>query len=211
MGTKERNKFLMETSPEQYTFTAKFLHWLIAIGIIFMFILGWFMEGLPQEAPKSSSYDLFNLGIYTWELAKETSPRSFYFNLHKSIGITLFTLIIFRFYWRFTHRPPALLKTMKSWEKKLATAAHHGLYLLMILTPLAGIIMSIASKYGIKWFGIKIIPGIDDKGLRELFLEFHIIFGILILGILFFHISGALKHGLIDKDGTLQRMWFQIK
>jgi|TARA_B110000438_G_scaffold301495_1_gene356529 cytochrome b561 len=201
----------MKTLPDQYTSTAKVLHWLIAAGIIFMFILGWYMEALPKEAPKSSSYDLFNLGIYTWELAKETSPRSFYFNLHKSIGISLFVLIVFRFYWRFTHRPPALLETMKSWEKKLATAAHHGLYLLMILTPLAGIIMSIASKYGIKWFGIEIISGIDDKGLRELFHEFHIIFGILILVILFFHISGALKHSLVDKDGTIQRIWFKIK
>ena len=201
----------MKTLPDQYTSTAKVLHWLIAAGIIFMFILGWYMEALPKEAPKSSSYDLFNLGIYTWELAKETSPRSFYFNLHKSIGISLFVLIVFRFYWRFTHRPPALLETMKSWEKKLATAAHHGLYLLMILTPLAGIIMSIASKYGIKWFGIEIISGIDDKGLRELFHEFHIIFGILILAILFFHISGALKHSLVDKDGTIQRIWFKIK
>ena len=201
----------MKTLPDQYTSTAKVLHWLIAAGIIFMFILGWYMEALPKEAPKSSSYNLFNLGIYTWELAKETSPRSFYFNLHKSIGISLFVLIVFRFYWRFTHRPPALLETMKSWEKKLATAAHHGLYLLMILTPLAGIIMSIASKYGIKWFGIEIISGIDDKGLRELFHEFHIIFGILILVILFFHISGALKHSLVDKDGTIQRIWFKIK
>jgi cytochrome b561 len=201
----------MKTLPDQYTSTAKVLHWLIAAGIIFMFILGWYMEALPKEAPKSSSYNLFNLGIYTWELAKETSPRSFYFNLHKSIGISLFVLIVFRFYWRFTHRPPALLETMKNWEKKLATAAHHGLYLLMILTPLAGIIMSIASKYGIKWFGIEIISGIDDKGLRELFHEFHIIFGILILVILFFHISGALKHSLVDKDGTIQRIWFKIK
>ena len=201
----------MKTLPDQYTSTAKVLHWLIAAGIIFMFILGWYMEALPKEAPKSSSYDLFNLGIYTWELAKETSPRSFYFNLHKSIGISLFVLIVFRFYWRFTHRPPALLETMKNWEKKLATAAHHGLYLLMILTPLAGIIMSVASKYGIKWFGIEIISGIDDKGLRELFHEFHIIFGILILVILFFHISGALKHSLVDKDGTIQRIWFKIK
>ena len=201
----------MKTLPDQYTSTAKVLHWLIAAGIIFMFILGWYMEALPKEAPKSSSYNLFNLGIYTWELAKETSPRSFYFNLHKSIGISLFVLIVFRFYWRFTHRPPALLETMKNWEKKLATAAHHGLYLLMILTPLAGIIMSIASKYGIKWFGIEIISGIDDKGLRELFHEFHIIFGILILVLLFFHISGALKHSLVDKDGTIQRIWFKIK
>jgi len=199
---------IMSVPAKKYTNIAIILHWLIAICICFMFYLGWFMEALPKEALKSSSYDLFNLGIYTWELAKEASPRSFYFNLHKSIGLTIFALIIFRIIWRLTHRPPALLETMKSWEKRLATGAHHGLYLLMFIIPVSGIIMSIGSKYGIKWFGIKVIPGIDDSGLRELFHELHQIFGLLILCVLFFHIIGALKHSLIDKDGTLRRMWF---
>jgi len=198
----------MNNQSKKYTSIAIILHWLIAIAIGFMFYLGWFMEALPKEAPKSLSYDLFDLGIYTWELTKEASPRSFYFNLHKSIGITIFALIIFRIIWRLTNRPPALLDTMKSWEKRLATAVHHSLYLLMFLIPVSGIIMSIGSKYGIKWFGIKIIPGIDDSGLRHLFHEFHQIFGFLILAVLFFHIIGALKHSLIDKDGTLRRMWF---
>jgi cytochrome b561 len=98
---------------------------------------------------------------------------------------------------------------MKSWEKRLATIVHHGLYLLMILTPLAGIIMSVASKYGIKWFGIKLFSGLDIPSVRELFYEFHEIFGLLILFILIFHIVGALKHTFVDKDGTLRRMWFK--
>ena len=204
-----RKNFSYLNEPTSYSNVAIILHWLIGVSIIFMFLLGWFMQELPKEAAKSSSYDLFNLGIYTWELAKETSPRSFYFNLHKSIGVTLFALIIFRVFWRFTHKPPALLSSMKSWEKRLATIAHHGLYLLMILTPLAGIIMSIASKYGIKWFGIEFIPGLDIPSVRELFYEFHEIFGLLILFILIFHIIGALKHTFIDKDGTLRRMWFK--
>lgn len=199
----------MKEQTKDYTNMAIFLHWLIAIGIAFMFTLGWFMEALPKEAPKSLHYDLFNLGIYTWDLAKEVSPRSFYFNLHKSVGLTLFALILFRIFWRFTHRPPALLNSLKSWERKFATTAHHSLYLLMVLTPLAGIIMSIGSKYGIKWFGIKFLPGIDNPELRELFHEFHKIFGLFILMILFFHIIGALKHTFIDKDGTLKRMWFK--
>ena len=61
---------------------------------------------------------------------------------------------------------------------------------------------------GIKWFGIKVVSGIDDSGLRHLFKEFHQIFGLLILVILIFHIAGALKHSFVDKDGTLRRMWF---
>ena len=70
----------MNNSVTRYTKTAIILHWLIAIGLIFMFALGWFMSGLPKEGAKSSSYDLFNLGIYTWHMAEEVSPRTFYFN-----------------------------------------------------------------------------------------------------------------------------------
>lgn len=197
------------TKSNRYNNVSIFLHWLIALGIIFMFCLGWYMEDLPKgAAAKTTTFDLFNFGIYTWEVAKELSPRSFYFNLHKSVGVTLFTLIIIRIFWRFTHKPPALLKTMKPWEKRLATGAHHGLYFLMIATPIAGIAMSLSSKYGIKWFGIELIGGFDNKASRELFKEFHQIFGALILAILFFHIAGALKHTFINKDGTLKRMWF---
>ena len=192
----------------QYNNISILLHWLIAVGIVFMFILGWFMDTVPKDAAKSSTFDLFNMGLYVWELSKEVSPRSFYFNLHKSVGISLFALIILRILWRLTHKPPALLDSMKTWEKKLATGAHHGLYFLMVATPLAGIIMSISSKYGIHWFGIKLVGGIDNKASRELFYEFHEIFGLLILLILFFHIAGAFKHALVDKDGTIRRMWF---
>tara|TARA_B110000858_G_C17699175_1_gene425056 strand:+ start:346 stop:957 length:612 start_codon:yes stop_codon:yes gene_type:complete len=192
----------------QYNNISIFLHWLIAVGIVFMFILGWFMDTVPKDAAKSSTFDLFNMGLYVWELSKEVSPRSFYFNLHKSVGISLFALIILRILWRLTHKPPALLDSMKTWEKKLATGAHHGLYFLMVATPLAGIIMSISSKYGIHWFGIKLVGGIDNKASRELFYEFHEVFGLLILLILFFHIAGAFKHALVDKDGTIRRMWF---
>ncbi len=190
----------------RYTKTAKILHWLIAIAIFGMFALGWFMEGLPKEAPKQMTYDLFDWGIYTWQLAEEASPRTFYFNLHKSIGVTIFALILIRILWRITHKPPALLTSYKAWERKLANGAHHLLYLLMVALPVSGIIMATYSKYGIKWFGIAFIKGLDNKELRELFKEVHEIIGIIILLVVIVHIIGALKHKFIDKDDTLQRM-----
>jgi cytochrome b561 len=42
-------------------------------------------------------------------------------------------LIAFRIFWRLTHPAPALIKTMKAWEKKLAECnasfliPHHGI------------------------------------------------------------------------------------
>ncbi len=196
----------MDHPTTGYSKTAKVLHWLIAIGIFGMFALGWFMSELPKEAPKQMAYDLFNLGAYTWNLSEEISPRTFYFNLHKSIGVTIFALILIRILWRITHRPPALLASYKAWERKLASGAHHLLYLLMVALPISGIIMAAYSKYGIKWFGVAFIKGLDNNPMRELFKEVHEIIGIIILLVIIVHIIGALKHKFIDKDDTLKRM-----
>lgn len=196
----------MNNSNTRYTKTAIVLHWLIALAVFFMLGLGWFMTDLPREGAKSAAYDLFNLGIYTWQLSEEVTPRTFYFNLHKSIGVTLLVLIAFRLFWRLTHQPPALVSTLKAWEKRLAETAHRLLYVLMIAMPVSGLIMALYSKYGVKWFGIKILPGLDDKGVREVFLTVHewvaVAFALLIL----LHIAGALKHKFINKDETLKRM-----
>lgn len=196
----------MMSNTIRYTKIAVVLHWLIAICIFSMFALGWYMSDLPKEAPKQMAYDLFDWGIYTWQLSAEASPRTFYFNLHKSLGVTIFALIIIRILWRLTHKPPALLANYKVWERKLATGAHHLLYLLMIALPLSGIIMAIYSKYGIKWFGLDFIKGLDNVPMREVFKEVHEIVGVIILAVVAVHILGALKHKLIDKDDTLKRM-----
>ena len=199
----------MNQATTRYTKPAVILHWLIALVIFSMFALGWYMSELPKEAPKQTAFDLFDLGIYTWELAKEASPRTFYFNLHKSIGITLLALIAIRVLWRITHRPPAMLTSYKPWEKKLATGMHHMLYLLMVAMPVTGLIMAVNSKYGVMWFGMDFIAGLDNSNLRDIFKEAHEIIGAILLLSVIIHIVGALKHKLIDKDDTMKRMSFK--
>jgi cytochrome b561 len=196
----------MNHDATRYTKTAKVLHWLIALGIFGMFALGWYMSDLPKDAPKQMAFDLFDWGIFTWNLAEEASPRTLYFNLHKSIGVTIFALVIIRILWRVTHKPPALLASYKAIERKLANGAHHLLYLLMVAMPLSGLIMAVNSKYGVKWFGLDFIGGLDNKPMRELFKEVHEIVGAVILLVIILHILGALKHKFIDKDETLNRM-----
>ncbi len=189
-----------------YTKTAIVLHWLIGIAILAMFGLGWYMSELPKDAPKAMAFDLFDLGIYNWQLTEEVSPRTFYFNLHKSIGVTLLGLIVLRIFWRITHRPPALLDSLSAAEKKLATAGHHALYLLMLLVPVSGILMTLYSKYGLKWFCMDLFVGLDNPAMRDTFKEAHEVIGILMLIVIIVHVLGAIKHKLIDKDGTMDRM-----
>ena len=196
----------MKQTPSRYTKTAIVLHWLIAIFIALMFVLGWFMAELPKEAPKQLAYDIFDLGVYTWQLAEEASPRTFYFNLHKSLGLTVLALIVLRILWRITHTPPAALSSYKAIEKKVATATHHSLYLLMLAVPVTGLIMAINSKYGVKWFGMDVIAGLDNKPMRDFFECTHEFVGIVLLVLIGIHLLGALKHKFIDKDDTMSRM-----
>ena len=192
-------------TQNQYTKTAIVLHWLIAIAIFAMFGLGWFMADIPKDQPKAMSFDLFNLGVYTWNMATE---MTIYFNLHKSVGITILGLVAFRLFWRITHRPPALLDTLTTIEKKIATGGHHLLYLLMFALPITGLVMAINSKfeYGVKWFGISLMNGLDNKAIRESFVDVHEVVGITMLVVIGIHVLGALKHKFIDKDGTMSRM-----
>lgn len=196
----------MNQASTRYTKIAVILHWLIALGIFVMFAIGWYMSEIPKDAAKQISYDMFDLGVYTWQLATEETPRTFYFNLHKSVGITLLAFIAIRVLWRITHRPPAMLASYSAWEKKLATGTHHMLYLLMVALPASGLIMATYSKYGVKWFGLAFISGLDNKNLRELFKEAHEIIGVVLLVIIVLHIVGALKHKFIDKDDTMKRI-----
>ena len=199
----------MSVTDMRYTRTAVILHWLIGLGLIAMLFFGWWMSDLAKEGPKSAAFDLFNWGLYTVQLAEPVTTRTFYFNLHKSIGFTILLLVAFRIFWRILHHPPALLPTLKQWERKLAAATHHLLYMHMVLVPVSGLIMTLYSKYGLKWFGISVLPGLDNKNIREIFLELHEWFGIVLAIIIVIHVAGALKHKFIDKDATMSRMSLQ--
>ncbi|HEY8084525.1 MAG TPA: cytochrome b [Methylophilaceae bacterium] len=190
----------------RYTKVAIILHWLIALMIFGMLALGWYMSGLPKDAPKVMSLDLFNWHMHTVQFTEATSPRSYYFNLHKSFGLTVFALILLRICWRFTHVAPPLPATMVAWQQKAAKASHHLLYLLMFLMPLSGLIMGAYSKYGVKWFGTSVIAGLDNEPMRSLFKEVHETIAWLILALVVIHVLAALKHMLIDKDDVMSHM-----
>lgn len=196
----------MSETTQKYSKSAIILHWLTALIILALFILGWYMAELPQKGPKSTSLDLFDLGIYTMQFSEAISSRTFYFNLHKSLGITLLLILAVRLFVRVRQGSPAFPASMQAWEVKFAEATHKVLYALMVAVPLLGVVTAVYSKYGIKWFGLPLVAGLDDAGLREIYKESHEIAGWILLVVIVLHVAAAIKHKVVDKDEVMDRM-----
>ena len=162
---------------------SKFLHWLIALLVVTLLVVGFLLEDLPPIA----------------------------YTLHKSFGILVLALMIGRVLWIRHIGRPSLPEAMPQWEKFFARAVQHCLYLFLIMMPIAGWIMSTASGHVPEFFGLFLFPcpGIsEDKALAEFMKEVHETTAWIIIGLLFFHVAGALKHHFGDKDNVLKRMWF---
>jgi len=168
-----------------YSWPAIALHWLIALLIIGMIVLGYYMINIPKGTP----------------------GRAFYFNLHKSFGVMAGVLILVRLAWRLRHRPPPLPATMPRWEVRAAQWSHRLLYLCMVLQPTVGYLSSSFNKYGVKFFGIPLPQwGWGDRFLRDLFADVHYVVGAVLATLIVIHVLAAFKHLFIDRDRVFQRM-----
>jgi cytochrome b561 len=173
--------------PKTYTRTAIFLHWLIALCVFCQVTLGLWMIGIPKSPP----------GI-----------RAYWFNVHKSIGLTLGALILLRVLWRLMHRAPPLPVTMPNWERIAARANHLLLYACMVIMPVSGYLGSSFTKYPILYFGMKLPHwGWDAPELKDLCSQIHLTTVIIFIALIAIHIAAALKHRLIDRDDVMQRMF----
>jgi cytochrome b561 len=110
-----------ENPVSTYTGTAKILHWLMALLIFAMLGLGFYMSDLPLSPQK--------LQLYSW---------------HKWAGVSAFLLLVIRLAWRITHQPPALPTQTPKIQQWAAHLGHVSLYVLMLVIPLSGWLMSSA-------------------------------------------------------------------
>lgn len=134
--------------------------------------------------------------------------RAWWFNVHKSIGITLGALILVRLLWRLVHRAPPLPITLPGWQRVAAKSSHVLLYICMVTMPLTGYLGSSFTKYPILYFGMRLPHwGWDAPALKELCSQVHLATVVIFIALIALHIAAALKHLLIDRDGIFERMW----
>ena len=169
----------------RYGKVAMLLHWGIALLVIGMLVLGYYMAGIPKGTP----------------------DRALYFNLHKSLGVLAGVLILLRLLWRMTHRPPALPASMAAWNIKAAHAGHVLLYVLMVLQPLTGYLSSSFNKYGVRFFGLQLPRwAAENAGWRDNLMQYHKLFALVFAVLIALHVLAACRHMLFDRKQMARRM-----
>lgn len=169
----------------RYGATAQTLHWLIAALVLVMFGLGWYMTDLPVGQRKLDLYQI-----------------------HRSLGITIFGLAVVRLVWRLFHPAPPLPAHMAAWERAAARTSHALLYLMLFVQPLIGFLQSNAANFPIVLWGWLPLPALigSDEPLAETLVAVHSWNSRLLLVLILIHVAAALRHHFILKDDVLRRM-----
>lgn len=177
---------MLRNSKANFGLISKVLHWLIALGIIGLTALGWWMVGL-------SYYDSwYNRGL----------------ELHRAVGMTVLCLACFFIAWKFISPSPDLQAELADWEKLAARAAHGLLLVAMLVIPISGYVISTSAGAGFAFFGLFDFPAIvqTSEPTRDLAIEIHYYVAYGLIAVVVAHAGAALKHQFIDKHDTLKRM-----
>lgn len=174
---------LIKNTEDNYGIIAIFLHWLMAILIIGLLILGLYMVSLPISLSK--------LKLYGW---------------HKEYGLLVLALVILRLSWRLFNVTPRL--SLPLLEIMAARTVHLAFYGFMCAMPITGWLMTSAAGLPASFFGLFVLPDLisPNEALRQSFEEVHKWLGYGMIGAIVLHASAALKHHFINKDDILRRM-----
>lgn len=173
------------SETRRYTKTAVILHWLMAMIIIGLWLSGLIIDDLPKSP--------LRIAAISW---------------HKWIGLTIITLWTIRVLWKIKHPAPPLEKPMPAPLHQLMKWTHLSLYMLMVLVPICGWLMSSAKGYTVNFFGLFELPDLvsQDKELGHLLKELHELGAHSLLFLVGIHVLAVIKHQWIDKDRILSRM-----
>ncbi|WNO07516.1 cytochrome b [Teredinibacter sp. KSP-S5-2] len=159
-------------------------HWVLALLMISMLAFGLYLDGLP-----------------------DSPDRGQLIGLHKSFGVLVLILAVWRIAWRAISGFPESVAQGKDWEKTAAKVAHILLLFTLLMMPLSGYIMSEAAGKSVSFFGIFMMPAIPDSELLgKIAHRIHGAGANFVIALIVIHTVAALKHHWIDKDRTMLRM-----
>jgi cytochrome b561 len=147
------------------------LHWLVAVAVFAQLVLGWWMRTVPKSPP----------GL-----------RAGWFNLHKSIGLTIALLVVWWLLSRNWNKAP---DAGPRWQLIAAKVNHALLLATMLLLAASGYLGSSFTRYPVLYFGWELpMWGQDWPAGKEAMSLLHLAAVWLLMLLLAVHVGAALWH-----------------
>jgi cytochrome b561 len=162
------------------------LHWASAILALVTIMLAWNLLAAPRH----------------------DATRGWLITLHASFGMAILVLMLFWAGWRLRHRAPPLRPMLSRVEVVLARVTQAAIFLVFVVMPISGFVSLAAAGKSVSLFGIVPVPPLvpESGRLSQAAIALHLLGEFLIYGLVGLHIAAALRHGVLRRDGILDKM-----
>jgi cytochrome b561 len=183
---REGRMDIEQASPGNYDGVMRTVHWLTVLLVAAAFGAVWIAD--PQLVGRA------NAGLIV--------------QLHRSLGLTVGALTVFRLLWRWRARIPPLPADLPPVQKLAARTTEGLIYLLLLAQPLAGLLYSNAYGARVRLFLLLPLPPAiaRDPDLAETLGAVHVFLGYALLALIGAHAAAALFHHFIRRDDVLNAM-----
>ncbi len=171
----------------RYPPLARAFHWLTVALVAVMFVLGfWITVFEPKD-------EAFKLLLYA---------------IHESTGVAIFVLVLLRLLRRVANPPAPLPSRVPAMFRFAAHVNHALLYLMLLVQPVLGFLDTNAWGFPLTWAGLVTLPSPigHDESIAPLLSALHWYGALLLLALIAAHLMGVFYHGVIRRDGVVQRM-----
>ncbi|MGA0605346.1 cytochrome b [Phenylobacterium sp. VNQ135] len=166
------------------------LHWISAVGVIALYLLGERLEEAEGRVAKLAA-----------------------FTNHVSVGVLLLAFLAARLLWSASQPKPAPLERNRP-LRLLASVVQTAFLLFIAVQIISGPLVIWANARPLPvfdWFAIPSPFPVKVEWLHEAAETVHKLTANLLWPLLGLHVLGALKHLVIDRDGVLRRMLVPVR
>jgi len=169
-----------------YTGTAKALHWTIVALLIGQFIFAWTMPHVGRNTPVTTLI-----------------------SLHFTIGIVILAVAVVRLAWRLTHAEPPPEDGLPPWQVQSAHIVQVALYGLLFVIPILGWLNASWRNMPIVMFGLELpkLVGTRAPGWGWTGDVHGLLANYLMLALVGLHVAAAVYHYFFRRDGVLARIF----
>jgi cytochrome b561 len=177
----------IDNTVTAYGRVSRYFHWTIAVLMFCLVPIGLFMAILPPHVPE----------------------RADFVAAHQALGLTVFVLTGLRLAWLLISPPPAVHTGTSAFEAQASRGVHGLLYLMLLLFPVSGYLLSAETGAAIDVYGWKlstlIRPGASTASIAA--IVHNGVLPIIFYSAIAVHAGAVLKrHFRDDQKDAIRRM-----